>query len=385
MESARFLGSAVSRRSFFVGLAAATGGVVGRQRPIFAREASSAGVPLLVIATDLFFPPDDPDDHWDLATAFALAVQGLVRPVAVLFDFPRPGTGKNPDIEALAQMNFLTGLTVPGLVGSNQPFARFLAGERQSRDLGAIHALLRLMEEAPRPVTFSVAGSCRNVAMAAAINPELFRTKCAAVYVNAGTSRPSDPNSPLEWNVTLDPEAYDAMFSLPCPVYWMPCFEDTRRFEVSEYATYFRFRQGDVLGRVSRRVRNFFARILNPDQGGNGQSKRSAGWLSSLEAPEDEQLVTRIHNMDRNMWCTAGFIHAAGYHVTPDGQLLPGRGNGRGVFTFEPIEVEIGQKHQPRWRTVSKDQPRFIFHVTDIRRYAEAMTRVLADLLSRLP
>lgn len=379
-----FLRCPISRRDFLGAMAAAVVNGSGPRTRIFGQAPPQGEPPLLILATDLFYPPDDPDDHWDLATAFALAAQNLIRPVAVVFDFPRPDTGKNPDVEALAQMNFLTGSTGPGVVGSKQPYARFLAGERQDRDLAGIYALLRLMEETPRPVVVSVAGSCRNIALAASINPELFRKKCAGVYLNAGTSRPSGPNPPLEWNVTLDPEAYDAMFGLPCPVYWMPCFEDARRFEVSEYATYFHFRQGDVLGRASPRVKNFFTRIFASDQRLAHEGKRGTGWLSWLDAPEDDRLMTAINNMERNMWCTAGFIHAAGYNVTPDGELVRDDGTARGVFKFEPVQIELGENHQPRWHLAAGDPWRLIFHVIDLERYSEAMTRALANLLSRL-
>ncbi|MBC7078563.1 MAG: nucleoside hydrolase, partial [Synergistales bacterium] len=222
---------AVSRRSFVITaagsvlLAGATTSL-GAQRQQQTAKSPSRARPLLVVPTDLYRPHDDPDDHWDLATAYALAQQNLVELLAVVIDYPRPGSLKDPDIEAVAQLNYLTGLPVPVLVGSGQPFKEWREKPGNGREVQGVQALLKLMRDAPGPVVISVAGTCRNIAMAAHLDGEIFQQKCAGVYVNAGTSRPLAENAPLEWNVTLDPEAYQAMFALPCPVYWMPCFED---------------------------------------------------------------------------------------------------------------------------------------------------------------
>ncbi|MBC7353528.1 MAG: hypothetical protein H5U08_14295, partial [Thermogutta sp.] len=126
--------------------------------------------------------------------------------------------------------------------------------------------------------------------------------------------------------------AYQAMFALPCPVYWMPCFEDARRSEISEYATYYRFRQGEVLPELSVGLRNFFAHVFREEVSGK---HTSLGWLQALLASEDPELVARMNAMDRNMWCTAGFLHAAGLSVDAEGQLHPLHGTTDSVFKFE--------------------------------------------------
>ncbi len=53
--------------------------------------------------TDLFHPHGDPDDHWDLATVYALAVQKRINLVGVLFDYPPPSPiGRSCDISCCA-------------------------------------------------------------------------------------------------------------------------------------------------------------------------------------------------------------------------------------------------------------------------------------------
>lgn len=56
-----------------------------------------APVPTLHVS-DLFRPHDDPDDHWDLATQYALAFQGRVDLRGVMIDFPKAAraVGRSP-------------------------------------------------------------------------------------------------------------------------------------------------------------------------------------------------------------------------------------------------------------------------------------------------
>ena len=63
----------------------------------------------MIHVTDLFRPHDDPDDHWDLASVYALALQGKVDLRGILIDFPKPERANDPDVLAVAQLNYLTG------------------------------------------------------------------------------------------------------------------------------------------------------------------------------------------------------------------------------------------------------------------------------------
>ena len=168
-------------------------------------------LPYVLHETDLFRPHEDPDDHYDLACQFALAKMGRIRLAGVLIDWPpSPGYG-DPDVLAAAQMNQLTGQCAP--VGVGCP-----PGESG----GTGEALLRrTLEDAPDPVTLHIVGSSRDVARFGRENPELFRKKVRAIYLNAGSGTDSGR---LEYNVALDPKAYAEIFRLPCAIYWMPCF-----------------------------------------------------------------------------------------------------------------------------------------------------------------
>jgi len=78
-----------------------------------ADEPTDARPTPLIHMTDLYHPPCDPDDHWDLATVYALARSGRVRLLGVALDAPLPvdpdadpaTAPGDPGVVAVAQMN----------------------------------------------------------------------------------------------------------------------------------------------------------------------------------------------------------------------------------------------------------------------------------------
>jgi hypothetical protein len=338
-------------------------------------------VPTLHVS-DLFRPHNDPDDHWDLATQYALAWQGKVDLRGVMIDYPQPARSNAPDICAVAQMNHITGRAVPVVVGSPRvPPENELRTDAAAADMAGVRAFLELMRHSPRPVTVHVIGSCRDVALAVRLEPSLFARQCAAIYLNAGSGTPDPAKAKqLEWNVKLDPASYAAMFDAPCPVYWLPCFETVGTSpHVAEYGSFYRFRQSEVLAFLSDRVQNFFmfmyARGKIPD----------ALWLQQLNMPDDVPGLTAQGNRDRNMWCTAGFLHAAGLTVMKSGEIALLESKRESVFVFEPIRVKCSAAGVTEWTKDPQSKNRFILRVTDVERYQAAMTAALKSLLTKLP
>lgn len=339
----------------------------------------------MIHATDLYRPHMDPDDHWDLACVFALAYSGDVELKGVLIDFPPRGKKDvNPDVLAVSQMNFITGKKVPVTVGSSvamrsrddtQPDAAW-------SDHNGVRMVLDVLKSSANPVVINTTGSCRDIAIAGNREPKLFAEKCAGIYLNAGTGSPNrEKATKLEYNVTLDPLAYAAIFDLPCPVYWMPCFEaiepqSERR--VMEYGTYYRFRQDAILPYLSDRMQKFFVYTL--------ARMTSHNWLSYLMADCDPALVHQFGASYRNMWCTGGFLHAAGYGVTSDGKIAPlGQVSNKTVFAFEPVRVACTKDGVTTWSRQKAETKRYIFQICDTDHYQSAMTKAIKALLVKLP
>jgi hypothetical protein len=330
----------------------------------------------VVHVTDLFRPHIDPDDHWDLACVYALAYLGDIELKAVLIDHPPREC--DPDVLAVAQMHFITGLAVPVVAGSSVPVQASGKPESilDSTDGNAVRTLLAVLRRSTSPVIINITGSCRDVAVAGRIAPELFAKKCAAVYVNAGNSQ---RRGKQEYNVSLDPVAYAAIFDLPCPVFWMPCFGRVQPGSaVSEFATRYRFRQEKILPHLSKKVRNYFGFVL-----GKVETSR---WLQYLTGPNDEKLLAEHGARYRNMWCTAGFLHAAGKSVATDGRIAPVNQVGdAGAFGFEPARITCSGNGRAEWTIDETAKDRYIFRVRDVDHYPSAMTQAMKSLLTSLP
>jgi len=342
------------------------------------------GVPVIHV-TDLHRPHVDPDDHWDLACIYALAHRGDIDLRGVLIDYPpaqRPD--RNPDIAAVAQMNRITGLAVPVAVGTPHPMkSRNDAQSYASKsDHQGIEMVLDLLRRSGRPVVINVIGDSRSIAVAGKKAPDLFSQKCAGVYLNAGCGVPKKAdNARLEYNVTLGKAAYEAMFDLPCPVYWMPCFESLEKKKAPgapEFGTHYRFRQSEILPHLSKNVQIYFAYMF--------ARQTDQHWLRCLEGEPDEALLTRVGKQDRHMWCTAGFFHAAGYSVAPDGTTPTLDATGaKTVFSFDPIRITRMGPGGNEWAPDPASTTRFIFHVQDPEHYQPAVTQAMKQLLVELP
>lgn len=323
-----------------------------------------AAVPVVQV-TDLFRPYADPDDHWDLACQFALARHGAIDLRGVVIDFPPPNVGAGqPDIAGVAQLNWITGLAVP--VGVGQP-------KKGVEARSGLALLKNVLETAKEPVVLHVVGTCGDIAEAAERWPELFKSKVRAVYLDAGRALETGEH---EYNVALDPLPYAKMFRLPCPVYWMPCFHEAT-CKLGRYGTYWIFRQGRLFDGMKPALLNYFTGVL--------AKRPPTDWLSALEAPVDPKLVAECGALDRNMWCTAGFLHTAGLTVWSDGTIARlGEKPEKEVFRFVPVEVTCDDKGFTKWTLSSAAGNRFLFEVTDERNYQEAMTRALREMMSWL-
>lgn len=339
-----------------------------------------------VQVTDLFRPHNDPDDHWDLATQFALYREQRIDLRGILIDYPKAEWAKAPDVEAVAQLNHICGCAVPVVTGVPQILpAEPLRDTANTTALAGVRAFLEWLRQSPQPVVMHVVGSCRDVALALRLEPDLFARQCAAIYLNAGSGSPDlEKARRLEYNVGLDPANYAALFQAPCPVYWLPCFEylspePKQMWRVAEYGSFFRFRQSEILPQLSTRLQNYFLAMYAGGRTANGL------WLQQLAAAPVPEVLAAEGARDRNMWCTAGFLHAVGLTVTQSGEIRPREGASSPVFRFEPVRITCNAEGVTSWLPDPQSKNRFLLRVTDVEHYAAAMTVALRSLLTKLP
>ncbi|MDF9830934.1 nucleoside hydrolase [Parabacteroides sp. PF5-6] len=305
--------------------------------PIFGQERR---IPI-IYSTDLYHPPQDPDDHYDLAL---LACLPELEVKAVVFDQATFWRGpEEVGIAALEQMAVISGRAIPPqALGLREPLnsTSDKAQDQPEEYQKGVDLILRTLKESEQKVMMFLVGSCRDFAAAFNRAPELFREKVSSIYVNAGNG---PDGLQTEWNVKLDPYAYVCLIESGLPIYWCPCFSEYRLstpqevIEKKAFNTYFIIPdQTKLLEHAPLDLKNFFDYALNES------TEEPIGFLKNN--------IPQISSTPRNMWCTAPFLHAAGrkiYHAD-DGYIayqnnlaeqLGPRGKEVEVYTFEPISV----------------------------------------------
>ncbi len=321
-------------------------------------EASSKNAPVPVIhCTDLFHPHEDPDDHFDLATLYAIPGLDLK---AVILDQGRRQE-KSPGSVPVSQMNHLTRRTVPFAIGLgdklrdpgdkalDQPF-QFQHG---------VNLILTTLRQSPVPVAITAVGSMRDVAAAFNREPELFRRQVSKLMIFIGEA--SDPKY-VEYNVTLDPQAYVALMRSGLPIYWVPCF-DGGLWQNHGHASFWQARQEDLLKRARPELLQYFIYALE---------KEKSDPLTFLSTPVDPERKRRLYAGRRNLWCAATFE----WLVAPEAA--------KGIFGFEAVDVSITGEGVVHYGKAPTSKKVMRFEILDPANYAARMTAATEKLLAGL-
>ena len=386
-----------SRRDFLKGLGslATFPSIAGtfRNSPLEGELASTSRSPSdkakkipLIHCTDLFHPPDDPDDHVDLATVLALP-QFDVR--AIILDQgvrQAASPGKIP----VEQMAALTGRKTPYATGLGTPL-RYPEDDGRNQfsfyQAGA-ELILRVLRESEEKVVFTIVGSARDVAAAYNRDPGLFHQKVARLYFADGNSAGRD----FQWGPLLDPQAYLRLMALDLPIYWCPAFggQDTLedmaagRFKPDKYRVYWRFRQSEIFSALPAPLQNYFLYAL---------SRKDAAVvdpIAYLREPVEETLRDQQWKEIRHMWSTAAIYDAAGcdlyrkedsWVASPDS--VPGFEKVR-VYEFVPARVSVDRNLRATLDFAKPAQDFKIFHLPETTIYEPAMESSLRRLLSQL-
>ncbi len=304
-------------------------------------------VPILY-TTDLYHPHEDPDDHFDLAILFALPELDVR---AIVIDRGERHKDR-PGIVTLQQMMAITGRSVPWALGmiQNVPWHGYVPED----ELDGVHLILKTLRESDRPVIIFTTGSLRDVAAAYNREPEMFQKKTERLYINAGHS-----SGETEWNVQLEPSAFFRMLRAHLPVYWMPCFG------ADGYQTYWKFHQSEVLESAPLSVQNFFVYALEKIPPGEIDP------IQALQRPISDSVKQKIWALERNMWCTAGFLHAAGIE--------------NNTFAFVKKRVILNEAESKTTITDSDEGIELMtFRQADPEAYTNSMTESLRELFSKL-
>ncbi|GHT54814.1 hypothetical protein AGMMS49982_20110 [Bacteroidia bacterium] len=312
----------------------------------FAHGQETKKIPV-IYSTDLYHPPADPDDHYDLATLFLMPEFDVK---AFIFDVSN--TSRKPEEfgrVALEQISAITGHPIPPYaVGLRQRLSSLddQAKEQPSESQGGVELILKTLRESNEKVTLFLVGSCRDFAAAYNREPQLLRQKVSAVYVNAGNGPSGNQD---ECNVGLDRNAYLCLLKSDLPVYWCPCIarggyeaqatgEDIAKNNDYTYHSQFTVsNQAECFKNLSDRLKNFVNYALT----------------ASTEDPMHylERTPEEISTKKKYIWDTGPFIHAAGrkIYARQDGSYIacsPQEAKKLGiskkevkVFAFDPVRL----------------------------------------------
>lgn len=371
-----------SRRHFLATTAAFGAGALlpvrwGHAAPSAGRGDRAGRVPLVHV-TDLYHPPQDPDDQLDLATIVALEeldLRAVVLDITERFLVPAPegfDVPRDPGFVPVAQLGYLLGRTIPTAAGPTQPLRApddDARGQPQ-REQAGIDLLLDTLDASAEPVVISAVGSARVVTAAFNRAPALMRAKTRAVLLNAGSTSPAR----REWNVDLDPAAYVGLWSSGLPIHWYPC--------ATERGTYWRASHHDLFEEIPDALRAWFA------YGFAGSARGDViGALRDLGAGA---VWEHVLAGTRNVWATASLAMAAGRVLaqTLDGwRFVPEAEAGgleRWPWRLDPITTEVNADAEVEWRLAEGASHR-LFGRKPGAEFSTAMTEALNALLRTTP
>jgi len=352
----------------------------------------------IIYSTDLYHPPQDPDDTYDLATLFALTELDIR---AIILDNPLVQEYKRLGEKPLRQMMHLTGREVKWAPGLSDPLTDatdtgLLQPERAKRFQAGVELILSSLRESKEKVVLLSTGSCRDFAAAFNREPGLFQEKVAMLYCVVGTGGDGSVMQ-SDWNVRFDRWAYFRMFETGVPFYWCGTRPGDWHWDKEpvprDYSTSYHTSDVHLLEDMPHSLWNFFVYCLTHSQ------DDPIEFLKSRRRRIASGGDYRSYGT-RQMWCTGPLCHAAGrevYRRGPDDYVAMTTEDAVAaglsdecvkVFDFIPVAVkptrppyELKLEYQPR-----ANKPNAIaFHrlVSDAR-YREIMGSVLRNLLLSL-
>ena len=333
----------------------------------------------VVCCTDLFHPHDDPDDHFDLATLYAipeLDIKGIV------LDQGRKQL-ERPGRIPVSQLNRITGRYVPAVIGLATPL-------KSPDDMGldqppefqqGVELIVQTLRASARPVCIATLGSVRDLVSAFIREPGLFRTNVAMVLAFIGEA--SDAKF-QEYNVGLDPQAFVGMMRSGLPVYWVPCF-DGGLWQNRGHASFWRANHRALLGQAAPEVIQYFIYALE---------KEGSDPLAFLSRPVEPERQGRLFAGTRNLWCAAVLGVMSGREVVLDGRrwtsASPGSSKAatsagqKPLFGFPEVEVSVSAAGVVSYGKGPGSHKMRRFEVRDPAQYEPGMVEATAGLLSTL-
>ena len=343
----------------------------------------------VIYSSDLFHPAGDIDDHYDIATVFALPEIELK---LVILDQRK---GKTPGKIPVEQLNYITGKDVPyaaGLYDNLRSQVDDGTGQEE-RYQGAVAALLKTLNESKIPVTIVTTGSLRDIAAAFNRAPDMFKRKVGMVMVFAGAAEKKITES----NVGKDTHAFVRIMNSGLPIYWVPCF-DGGVWRNNGRSSWWRTTHHELLKYTDDRVMSYFVYAI--------LTKTDSDYIRFIDQPvkESDRQDVYAGNFDhrpsktghRDLWCTSVFTYIAkrkmifqaapsivrhgGFTSVPHNAEVD---NSRLIklFDFEAVDVVFDENGHVSYEESDRSNRVMLFKILRHDLYSYAMSCVTANLL----
>lgn len=258
----------------------------------------------LIDTTDLYHPPQDPGDNFDLVAAYALPEVDLK---AVILDatqkYRQPPEGpRDPGFIPVLQLNSIFGRNV---ACGTTPYLPMKSPDDKMLDAPAfqqygIDLLLETLRRSEEKVEITIFGSARSVAVAYNRHPELLRQRVRRIHLCAGASSPDF----LEWNVVLDPHAFVRLLRSDLPIAIYPCATKDGPFAYGRHNCYWKLPDLHFVENMHRPLRAYLAYAF-------GRSNRS-DFLRAVEEDPPAPVLQAIGCKSHNVWETAVWPQVCG-------------------------------------------------------------------------
>lgn len=314
----------------------------------------------VIYATDLYFPIEDGDDVFDLASMYSLPGIDIKGVVLNRGDVQK----KRPGTTQLKQLNNLSGKTVQSFLGLEGKLKspEDTASDQVYQD--GVKFILDTLRDSVTPVDLVSVGSLTDIAAAYNRDPALFKEKSGKILIFIGESSKEDY---IEYNVGLDPEAYATLMNSGLNIYWVPCFDGGLWHNDNGNASYWNNPdQTALLAGIDRSLLKYFTYSLVADT--VEQKESPIPFLSTPINTEDEK---KLLSLPRNLWCTAVF------------KILTDTQN-NDVFGFKKTRIHVNSDGTFKLNDPSGNYVQQ-FYAKDMPNYARAMTRETNDMLTKFP
>ncbi len=339
----------------------------------------------VILTTDLYHRHADPNDHWNLASMFALSTKGWINFSGIMCDDDRSIAEDgsflhfgDPSVQSIAQLNYITGNAVPVGFGSRLPIKKKEDLDevlKSKKKISSVTLLLETLQQSKNKVDIHMCGSCKDVLIAFKLAPDLFEKKCDRIFLNAGTYASQDP---IEYNVSLEPYAFAQIFKIPCKIMWAPCFDRLIPYPYmpAKRANYYEINQSEFLPFMSDAVKKYFNYMYG--------AEFETNWLSYLREPLNMDLLHNWSMEKRQMWSTPGFLLSAEKYVTESGEIVDTNSVFTPVFDYKPINIKVQDNGKLEWFDTQSSNI-YMFENTNPLVYQTAMDKVVKSLMSFLP